>query len=303
MPRARFTRRDVFLSLADAGLGLGTCVLAYQLRFEGIVVPAEFRRLYVVTTLVVVPLWVAIAHASGLHRRAAVRPGPSNLEMSFKAASSVGLLLLLGNPLLAHGRISRAWIGLVTFGFVLAGELGRGLMRRARRALVPLGVGLERYALVGDGLAATRLLADLTRASGAPYRVVATTGTTKSAGELATWARALDLDGLVIPDGQLDRRTMAGLATALAGSGIDVLLAPGVSGLELRVASIAMLHGVPLLRAADRHHAAAAIRRRPTGTAPGASRSSAPAASRRTTAGSRRSRRISRSPSSTSACP
>ena len=258
--------RPIVLVGVDSVLALTVCVVAYRLRFEGVEVPPEFSRLYVVATVVVTAAWPLLARASGLHRRAAVRPGVSNLEMSFRAAVVIGAGLVVGNPLLVGGRLSRAWIGLVTFGLVLAGELGRWAIRRGRRLLVPLGWGLERYALVGSGLSADRLLADLTRASGAPYEVVGTLDPALSPRELAAAARSLEVDGLVVPDGELSRPAMAELASGLSGSGIDVLLAPGVGGLDLRVASIAMLHGVPLLRAAGQAPRRTARRRRPTGT-------------------------------------
>lgn len=267
MSRARVTARDALLVGTDAVLALAVCVLAYRLRFEGVDVPGEFHRLYVVGTALVVPAWTAVAWRVGLHRRAALRPGVSNLEMSFKGALLVGVGLGVANLVFADGMLSRAWIALVTFGLVLAGEAGRGAIRKARRSIVPLGVGLERYAVVGSGRDAERLRSDLTRAAGAPFRVVAVLDPALPAQRLADEARRLDLDGLVVPDGELDRAAMAALAGSVSGSGIDVLIAPGLAGLELRVASIAMLHGVPLLRAAGQAPRRASQRQIATGTA------------------------------------
>ena len=114
--------------------------------------------------------------------------------------------------------------------------------------LVPFGLGRERYAVVGDDDAGRRLRADLTRAPGAPFTVVALLSRDLSAHDLLAQARELRLDGLILT-ADTDPVTAGQLAGAVSGEGVDVLLAPGLSGLEMRVASIAMLHGVPLLRA------------------------------------------------------
>jgi glycosyltransferase involved in cell wall biosynthesis len=50
----------------------------------------------------------------------------------------------------------------------------------------------------------------------------------------------------------------------LSGAGVDVLLAPGIGDLDMRVASFAMLHGVPLLRAAGMSPRRRAVRSRST---------------------------------------
>ncbi len=93
------------------------------------------------------------------------------------------------------------------------------------------------------------MLDDLTRAPGAPYTVVEVLPRSLTPESLVERARLLHVDGLILP-ADIDSAVAARLATALSGAGIDVLLAPGLGGLDLRVASIAMLHGVPLLRAA-----------------------------------------------------
>ena len=161
----------------------------------------------------------------------------------------LGLALLLVNAVALHGDLSRAWISLVAFFVILLAVATRWLLAHTRRALVPLGIGLERYALVGDDASGRRLLDDLTRAPGAPYTVVEVLPRSLTPESLVERAQALHVDGLILP-ADIESAVAARLATALSGAGIDVLLAPGLGGLDLRVASIAMLHGVPLLRAA-----------------------------------------------------
>lgn len=224
--------------------------VAFRLRFDGDPrLPGTYLDTYRLSTVAVAVLWVLASRATGLYRRAALRPGTSNVEPAFEGALVVGVLLLVGGPLLAEGRLSRAWIGLVTLGLVLAGVASRGLLRRTRRGLVPLGVAMERYAVVGEEHEARRLVGDLTRAAGTPYKIVATLPASLSADELAQRAWYDNLDGLILP-AQL-AKTMAGeLAGRLSGLGAEVLVAPEVGDLDLRVASIAMFHGTPLLRVA-----------------------------------------------------
>jgi hypothetical protein len=136
------------------------------------------------------------------------------------------------------------------------------VLAHSRRALVPFGIGLERYALVGDDASGRRLLDDLTRAPGAPFVVVEVFARALSPEELVGRAAALHLDGLILP-ADIDAELAGRLATALSGAGIDVLLAPGLGGLDLRVASIAMLHGVPLLRTAGLSPRRPAVRTTP----------------------------------------
>jgi glycosyltransferase involved in cell wall biosynthesis len=158
--------------------------------------------------------------------------------------------------------VSRAWIGLVTLFLILFGIGTRAVLAHSRRALVPFGIGLERYALVGDDASGRRLLDDLTRAPGAPFVVVEVFARALSPEELVGRAAALHLDGLILP-ADIDAELAGRLATALSGAGIDVLLAPGLGGLDLRVASIAMLHGVPLLRTAGLSPRRPAVRTTP----------------------------------------
>jgi len=242
-------RADLLLVITDASSALLVAAFAYRLRFEGVTLPAGYSSRYQGVTVGLLVAWPVAARAAGLFRRAALRPGGSNVEPAVEGALAIGLALLVVNAVGLHSDISRAWIGLVVLGLLLAGVATRGLLRRARRALVPLGIGLERYAVVGEGLAARRLHGDLTRAPGAPYDVVATLPADLAPEDLAARARQLRLDGLVLPL-DADPRAAGRLATALAGSGVDILLAPGLGQLDLRVASIAVLHGVPLLRAA-----------------------------------------------------
>ena len=253
MHRLRIRRRsDWLLGLLDALSAAGVDLFAYRLRFDGEVVPRRYVHRYEVAAVVLAVLWPVAGRIGGLYARRALRPGTSLVEAAFGTALGAGAVLLALNVLGLDGDLSRAWLGLVVLGLMVSALLVRGFVRRARRALVPLGIGLERYAVVGDGLAARRLHDDLTRAPGAPFEVVATAvGRTSEASELVRQARTLRVDGLVLPgDVGPEQRAGATSRASLAASGVDVLLAPGVGGLETRVASVAMLHGVPLLRAA-----------------------------------------------------
>ncbi|HEU0131438.1 MAG TPA: DUF1972 domain-containing protein [Mycobacteriales bacterium] len=251
IPALRLRRRsDLPLAAVDAAVALLACLVAYRLRFEGVAVPEPFARRYRVASAAVAVTWVVAARASGLYRRAALRRGVSLVGEAFQGALAVGALTAIGNALLAGGDLSRAWIGLVTLGLLLGGVAARRLIRALRRALVPFGLFLERYAVVGDDLPARRLVGDLSRAPGAPFRVVGTFPAATPPEELVARARQQRLDGLVLPDGSLSHHETGRLAAALSGAGVDVLIAPGIGGLELRVARIVMLHGVPLLAAA-----------------------------------------------------
>lgn len=260
--RLRWRRRsDLLLLVVDAVSAVLTAWVAFRLRFEGEVLPGRYVALYQGLTVALALAWPVAARAAGLYRRGALRAGLPNVEPAFEAALVVGLALLVVNAVGLHGDVSRAWVGLVTLGLMLVGVASRGLLRHARRALVPLGVGLERYAVVGEDAAGRRLVGDLTRAAGAPYRVVATLPSHLDAEQLARRAVELRLDGLVLPTGGA-RPDAARLSAALSGAGIDVLLAPAVGDLDLRVGSIAMLHGVPLLRAAGLSPRRRAVRQR-----------------------------------------
>lgn len=240
----------MLLVLVDVSVAVLVAWVAFRLRFEGEPrVPRSYVTAYRLATIGVALVWVVAGRASGLYRRAALRPGSSNVEPAFAAALIVGVALLVGSPLLADGRLSRAWTGLVVLGLGLGGVASRGLLRRTRRGLVPLGVALERYAVVADEPAARRLVGDLTRAAGTPYRIVETLPASLTADELADRARRDNLDGLILP-AALAKGMAAELSARLSGLGCDVLVAPEVGDLDLRVATIAMFHGVPLLRVA-----------------------------------------------------
>jgi glycosyltransferase involved in cell wall biosynthesis len=241
-------RSDPVVALVDAVSAVAVSWVAFRLRFEGTAVPDYYVDRYRWATAGLVLGWILLARAGGLYRRQALRPGTSNLEAAFGAAAAAGAALLLGNYTLLSGDLSRAWIGLVVLGLLLAGLATRATLRVSRRALVPLGVALERYALVGEDRTARRLLDDLTRAPGAPFRIVAQLPEHLTPEEVLAQVRELRLDGLVLPPGSTEAG--ARLAARLSGSGVDVLLAPQFGDLEHRVASIAMLHGVPLLRVA-----------------------------------------------------
>jgi glycosyltransferase involved in cell wall biosynthesis len=250
MDRLRVRRRsDAVLAVVDAGVALLVAWLAFVLRFEGDRVPPHYISRYRIAALVVLAVWIVSARAAGLYRRAALRRGESVIEPAVEAALVVGVTLLIVNAVALSDDLSRAWIALVSFGLILGGVASRELVRRSRRMLVPLGIGLERYALVGSDETAQRLLGDLTRAPGAPFEVVEVLPAGLSSDELAVRAEMLRVDGLIFPTGG-EPRDLGRLAARLSGAGIDVLLAPRMGDLDMRVASIAMLHGVPLLRAA-----------------------------------------------------
>jgi len=242
-------RSDALLAVVDALTAALVALVAYRLRFEGDATSDRLTVRYQAVGLALVVAWPVAGRAAGLYRRGALRPGTSLLEPASEAAGVVGVALLVVNAVGLSGDLSRAWVGLVVLGLVLVGIGVRRVLRRGRRLLVPLGIGLERYAVVGEPVASRRLVGDLTRAPGAPYRVVAELSGDLAPVDLVMQARALHVDGLVLTPGA-DPRWAGGLAAELAGSGIDVLLAPSLGELELRVASIAVLHGVPLLRVA-----------------------------------------------------
>jgi glycosyltransferase involved in cell wall biosynthesis len=223
--------------------------VAYTLRFEGDgALTAHYVHRYVAATAIAAVLWVTAGRWAGLYRRAALRPGSSNLEPAFTASIGLGLVMLLLDATVFSSDLSRAWIGLLSFGALLLGICTRGILRRCRRALVPVGVGLERYAVLGDDAQARRLVQDLTRAPGAPFSVVAGLAGDLTADQIVSEVFSLRLDGLILPSGR--SALGAQLASRFSGHGVDVLVAPQFGELEQRVASIALLHGVPLLRVA-----------------------------------------------------
>lgn len=259
----RFARRsDLVLIVVDVLLALAAGAAAFALRFEGDVGLADrYLDRYRLGFALVAMLWVLAARVSGLYRRSALRLGLPNLEASYKAALSTGFVMYVLNLAFLDEDLSRAWLGLTTFGLLLGGITSRGILRRTRRLLVPLGVGLERYVVLGTDAATQRLTNDLTRAPGAPFSVLGTISDDVSAPELALALRELRADGLILPPGRADLG--AELAPVLSGMDIDLLIAPQFGELRLRVASIAMLHGVPLLRVAGMAPRRVAVRARP----------------------------------------
>jgi glycosyltransferase involved in cell wall biosynthesis len=241
-------RSDPLVVVVDVLTAAAVSYVAFRLRFEGEPVPTRYLDRYRLATVGLAVVWVLVSRSSGLYRRAALRPGTSNLEMVFGASSVTGALLIATDYLVFFGDLSRAWVGLVVLGLLVGGLSSRAVLRHSRRALVPFGVALERYAVVGEDGDARRLVADLTRAPGAPFRVIASFPADLTPEEVLTRTVDLRLDGLVLPPGSASLG--ASLAARLSGSGVDVLVAPQFGELELRVASIAMLQGVPLLRVA-----------------------------------------------------
>lgn len=255
-------RTDALLAVVDLGVGLLAGYLAYTLRFGATAVPDYYLARYEAMTVALSLGSVMAGRASGLYRRGSIRLGESNVEPALEAALAVGIAIFLVNEFGMHAALSRSWIGLVTLALLLLSLASRTLIRRSRRMLVPLGIGLERYALVGDDSAGRRLLADLTRAPGAPFVVVDVLPAELTADELLSRARALRVDGLILP-ASTDPVDAGRLAGVLSGAGIDVLIAPGLLGLEMRVASVAMLHGIPLLRATGLAPSRKAVRMAP----------------------------------------
>jgi hypothetical protein len=255
-------RTDFLLAIVDFGVGLLSGYVAYWLRFGAAPVPAFYLARYQALTIGLSVGSVVAGRASGLYRRGSIRLGESNVEPALEAALAVGLSVFLINQFGMHSALSRAWIGLVTLGLLLFSLGSRALIRRSRRMLVPLGIGMERYALVGGGAGARRLLGDLTRAPGAPFVVVEVLAEELAAEDLLARARELRVDGLILP-ANIDPVYVGHLAGLLSGAGIDVLIAPGFRGLEMRVASVALLHGIPLLRAASLTPTRKAVRAAP----------------------------------------
>jgi glycosyltransferase involved in cell wall biosynthesis len=237
------------LLFLDAGCAALTCWLSFLLRFEGDPVPSGYVSRYWAATSAVAIAYVLMGRVSGLYRRQALRMGDSMLGPAFEAAIATGIVVLTVNYAVLDGKISRAWIGLVILGLLFSAMVSRGILRRARRALVPLGIALERYAIVGDGLPARRLNNDLTRAAGSPYKIVDLLSPSLGAEMLAEMAAVERLDGLILTAESAPEHA-ADLATRLAGYGIDAFIAPRLGDLDMRVASIASFQGVALLRVA-----------------------------------------------------
>jgi glycosyltransferase involved in cell wall biosynthesis len=189
---------------------------------------------------------VVTARASGLYRRGVLRPGAplaSPAMATGAAALAVGLTAVAASP----PGPGLAWPALVCLGVACGVCVTRVGLSRARRALVPLGIGLERYAVLGDSPRMRRLVADLTRASGAPFRIVGTVPEGLPAPECAGQVAALSVDGLLVPP-HLDPAEVGALSRALAGHDVDVLVAPRAHDLDSQVTAVTHLQGIPLLR-------------------------------------------------------
>jgi glycosyltransferase involved in cell wall biosynthesis len=264
----RFRRRsDALLALVDVASVALSCWAAFALRFEGDPpIPAHFRHLYWVTSACVCLGFVPVARVTGLYRRSALRHRSGNVEAAFEACLTVAAVLFVVDVAALSGDLSRAWIALTAFFLLLSSVGMRALVARGRRALVPFGIALERYAVVGPPADARRLHADLTRAAGAPFQIVAVHAGDAEPETLAAIAARERLDGFILTAGSEPAR-VGELATRLAGHAVDVFVAPRFGDLDYRVASIATFHGVPLLRMAGLAPRRRAIRRPADGTA------------------------------------
>ena len=261
MRALRFRRRaDGLLAVIDIGVALISALLAFQLRFEGARLPGAYMDRYRWMSLVLAGVWIVAARMVGLYRRSVLRPGSSLLEPAFEAALVTGISVYLLNLVVPGPRLSRGWIALLVLGLLLLGVGARAGLRRLRRMLVPLGIALERYAILGDDLDAERLRADLTRAAGAPFVVTELIPGHLDLEAVAERATTAHLDGLIIPAGH-EPADLGRMASLLSGRGIDVLVAPSLGDLDMRVASVASFHGVALLRVAGLSPRRAAIRR------------------------------------------
>ena len=250
MTRLRFRRRaDFVLAVVDVAVALLTAYVAFVLRFEGETIPHHYLARYEILTIGLAPVWVVAGRTFGLYRRAVLRPGESVVEAAFEASIAAGVVLYLVSAVGLGGKVSRAWIALVVLGLLLIGVAARVVLQRTRRMLVPFGIALERYAIYGDDAAARRLQADLTRAPGAPFVITELISDQLPPDEIARRAMNARLDGLIVPAGH-EPTDVGRLAGHLSSVGIEVLLAPRLGQLDLRVASLTTFHGVPLLRVA-----------------------------------------------------
>ena len=232
-------RSDRLLAVVDAAAAIAAAWAAGELLHRTITVAWSGYALIAVAT-VVAGRWL------GLYRRAALRPGSNLVEPAVGTAAVGGaaatLVVLMSPP-----GPGFAWAALVACFLLVVLLLVRRVLAHARRALVPLGVGLERYAVLGDSPGMRRLVADLTRASGAPFRVVGMVPEGLPATECALRVGALSVDGLLVPP-ELDPADVGALSRALAGHDVEVLVAPRAHDLDAQVTSVTHLQGIPLLR-------------------------------------------------------
>jgi glycosyltransferase involved in cell wall biosynthesis len=241
-------RADFVLAFIDMALAAIACWAAYELRFEGqLPLPTHFFDRYLYSSIGVCVGYVLAGRITGLYRRAALRLGNSNIRPALEASLGLGAALIVVDYAALNGDLSRAWVLIITFLLLLASLGSRALLARGRRALVPFGVALERFVVVGNDELARRLTRDLTRAAGAPFRIVAVLPLGLEPAELARQAKAARAEALVFAaDAQPEHVTA--LAAELAGAGVDVLIAPRLGQLDVQVVSVVTMQGIPLLR-------------------------------------------------------
>ncbi|HUR14573.1 MAG TPA: hypothetical protein VM097_08785 [Mycobacteriales bacterium] len=215
-------RSDPLLVAVDGATAAAVAFAAYRVRFAGeLPLLPDDASTYRVAGLGLVVSWVLIARSTGLYRRASLRPGSSNLPAAGLAAVLVGVALLLADYTAFHGDLDVGWIGLVVLGLALGGLLARALMRRSRRALVPLGLALERYAVLGTGPEADRVAGELAAARKPIFVLVARLPAGLGDDELVSALRAQRIDGLVVTPGDASRGKR--LRERLADVGVDVV--------------------------------------------------------------------------------
>jgi glycosyltransferase involved in cell wall biosynthesis len=253
-------RADALLAFVDLGLGSLACWLAYQLRFEGqLPLPSHFAHRYLYTSIGICLGSVIAGRVTGLYRRAVLRPGGSNLRESLEATIGLGLAVLIVDYAALKGDLSRAWIALVVFFLFLASLGSRAFLSRGRRAMVPFGIALERVIVVGDDELTRRLTRDLTRAAGAPFRIVTVLSLSLPPAKIAEEAKKHRAEAIIFATGT-PPPYVAALSADLAGAGVDVLIAPRIDQLDVQVVSVVTMQGIPLLRltgAAPRRRASA----------------------------------------------
>lgn len=212
----RFRRRsDPFLIVVDAASALLVAWLAFV-----VIDPKGSSDRYRAAGVGLAVSWVLLGRANGLYRRDALRLGTSNLLQALRAAALVAVALLIADYTALKGDLSLVWVASVVVALVGAGVLTRAALRRTRRALVPLGVALERYAVLGDHAEAQHIAELIGRT---PYVVVTTLPPDLPPAELMARMRAEHIDGLVVSPA---RSELAGrLSVEFTGTGVDVQVA------------------------------------------------------------------------------
>jgi len=232
-------RADQLLLVLDAAGSVIVARLAGELLHRTLTV-AWPGYVFVAFVTVVAGRWL------GMYRRGALRPGTKLLESAVGTAAAGGLaavVVVIASP----PGPGFAWAVLVACGLFAVILAVRRTLAHARRALVPLGIGLERYAVLGETPQMRRLVADLTRASGAPFRIVGTVDEGLETAECAARVARLSVDGLLVPP-HIDPVEVGALARSLAGYDIEVLVAPRPHDLDAQITAVTHLQGIPLLR-------------------------------------------------------